>query len=262
MLQLSRVQAYCLHMGESEISATGDQTEPLPAARFERSSADRIREREFPLAVRGYDRHAVDEFLAEIADLVAELEGRQSRESVVQRALDEVGEETAGILQRAHETADEITSRSRAQADARLQRAEREADIARRDADVYAEQVVGDTRLLWDERMRLLEDIRQLADDVLATADEAAERVTLPEALIEPEAEQPGLIDPADSAQDTIESPFVEMPLTDPVEDPEADPEPTNEVELNLLPGGAREPEPQSDPASGPDSGDGPEAGP
>ncbi|MGH2714321.1 MAG: DivIVA domain-containing protein [Thermoleophilaceae bacterium] len=134
----------------------------------------------FPLAVRGYDRRAVDEFLDELRTLVADLEAHQTREGVVQKALDELGEETAGILQRAHETADEIAARSRAQADGRLQRAEREAEIVKRDADEYAEQVVVDTRLLWDERQRLIEDIRQLADEVLGTSDDAIERLKLP----------------------------------------------------------------------------------
>ena len=137
--------------------------------------------------MRGYDRRAVDEFVQEVLELVSELEGRQTRESVVQRALDEVGEETAGILQRAHETADEIAARSRAQAEGRLQRAEREADMLRQQADAYAEQVVVDTRMLWEERQRLIEDIRQLADEVLATAEDAVERVTLPQMLAEPE---------------------------------------------------------------------------
>ena len=133
--------------------------------------------------MRGYDRHAVDEFVAELLGLVQDLESRQTREGVVQKALGELGEETAGILQRAHETADDISARSRAQADARLQRAEREAEILRRDADEYAEQVVVDTRLLWEERQRLIEDIRQLADEVLGTADDAMERLKLPEQL-------------------------------------------------------------------------------
>jgi DivIVA domain-containing protein len=180
----------------------------IPTQRFQRSqsAADRIRETTFPVvAMRGYDRRAVDDFLEWVVNLVTELEGRQSRETVVQRALDEVGEETAGILQRAHETADEIAARSRAQAEGRIQRAEREADIMRRDAEKYAEQVVVDTRLLWEERQRLIEDIRQLADEVLATADDAIERVKMPEPLREPEA--------ADS--------------------------PTAEVELDVLPGGA-----------------------
>jgi DivIVA domain-containing protein len=182
-------------------------------SRFEGSEAERIRETSFPMAVRGYDRNAVDEFVNEMVHLVRDLESRQSRETVVQRALNEVGEETAGILQRAHETADEIAARSRSQADGRIQRAEREAEITRRQADEYSEHVVADTRLLWEERQRLLEDIRQLADEVLATADEAAERVSLPEQLA---------ADPEEPLEDSVE-------------------QPTAEVEFDLLHGGAED---------------------
>jgi DivIVA domain-containing protein len=192
-------------------------TSEFQAARFTRSATDRIANREFPLAVRGYDRHAVDEFVQEVLQLVSELEGRQTRESVVQRALDEIGEETAGILQRPHETADEIAARSRAQAEGRIQRAEREADMLREQADAYSEQVVVDTRILWEERQRLIQDIRQLADDVLATAEDASERVTLPRMLAEDP--EPG----TDPAADTEE----EAPST------------TTEVDLGVLPGGA-----------------------
>jgi DivIVA domain-containing protein len=202
-------------MAESD---TGDvDVQGVPEERFHRNSADRIREHSFPLAVRGYDRQAVDDFVEQVADLVAELEGRQTRETVVQRALDQVGEETAGILQRAHQAADELAARSRSQAEGRIQRADREAELLRSQADAYAEKVVVDTQLLWNERQRLLDDLRQLADDVLATADDAAERVTLPEQLGPPEG-QPAV-------------------LTD---------QPTTEVELDVLPGGAglEDPEP------------------
>jgi DivIVA domain-containing protein len=184
-------------------------TSEFQTTRFNRSAADRIANREFPLAVRGYDRHAVDEFVQEVLQIVSELEGRQTRESVVQRALDEIGEETAGILQRAHETADEIAARSRAQAEGRIQRAEREADMLRQQADAYSEQVVVDTRILWEERQRLIQDIKQLADEVLATAEDASERVTLPEMLVE------------ESEPDTEEEPPT-----------------TSEVDLDLIPGG------------------------
>jgi DivIVA domain-containing protein len=162
-------------------SHTSDST-PQRFRRGARAS-ELLSEASFPLAVRGYDRRAVDEFLDELRTLVADLEAHQTREGVVQKALDELGEETAGILQRAHETADEIAARSRAQADGRLQRADREAEIVKREADEYAEQVVVDTRLLWDERQRLIEDIRHLADVVLGTADDAMERLKLPEPL-------------------------------------------------------------------------------
>ena len=185
-------------------------TSEFQTTRFNRSASDRLANREFPLAVRGYDRHAVDEFVQEVLEIVADLEGRQTRESVVQRALDEIGEETAGILQRAHETADEIAARSRAQAEGRIQRAEREADMLRQQADAYSEQVVVDTRILWEERQRLIQDIRQLADEVLATAEDASERVTLPQMLAE------------ESEPDTEEEPPT-----------------TGEVDLDLIPGGA-----------------------
>jgi DivIVA domain-containing protein len=190
-------------------------TQEYRAARFNRGNAsERIREQSgFPIVMRGYDRAAVDAFVQEVLGLVSELEAKQSEESVVQRKLEEVGEETAGILQRAHETADEIAARSRSQAEGRMQRAEREADLVRQQADAYAEQIVVDTRLLWDERQRLIEDLRQLADDTLATADDAAERVALPEMLAEPEREP-------------------DTESTDP---------PTGEVELDVLPGGASE---------------------
>jgi len=200
--------------------ADSDATE-FQTSRFNRSASDMIAHREFPLAVRGYDRHAVDEFMQEVLELVSELEGRQTRESVVQRALDEIGEETAGILQRAHETADEIAARSRAQAEGRIQRAEREADMVRLQADAYSEEVVVDTRNLWEERQRLIQDIRQVADDVLATAEDAAERVTLPAMLAD---EQEPDTDPDADAEETG------------YEDTT-----TSEVELDVIRGGAED---------------------
>jgi DivIVA domain-containing protein len=155
--------------------------------RFQRSvtadDAARIRDVDFPIVMRGYDRATVDRYVDHASRLVAELETTQLRENVVQRALDEVGEQTASILQRAHETAEEITAQSRAKAEGRLQRAEREADLLRREADEYAERIVADTRHLWDERQRLIEDMRQLADEVLATADDALDRLPEPEML-------------------------------------------------------------------------------
>jgi len=158
-----------------------DQPPPKPLS--PRDPAELVRDANFPLAVRGYDRRAVDEYVERITELVDDLETRQLRENVVQRALDQVGEETAGILRRAHETADELAARSRAQAEGRIQRAEREAEIIRGEADKYAQQIVVDTRRLWEERQRLIEDVRRLADEVLATADDAMERVQMPAPL-------------------------------------------------------------------------------
>jgi cell division initiation protein len=211
-----------------------DTTE-FRATRFNRSRTDQIADRSFPIVMRGYDRAAVDAFVREVADIVTELEGRQSQESVVQRAIEEVGEETASILQRAHETADEIAARSRAQAEGRIQRAEREAELLRQQADSYSEQIVVDTRLLWEERQRLIEDIRQLADDVLNTAEDAFERVSMPQMLSEEDA--------TDESITGEEGPPTEEHLPPTDEDPPPPAAqggaPNGEVELDVLPGGA-----------------------
>lgn len=209
--------------------ANSHTSDPSPQ-RFRRGTpaSELLRDVSFPLAVRGYDRRAVDEFVEELRTFVADLEAHQTREGVVQKALDELGEETAGILQRAHETADEIAARSRAQADGRLQRAEREAEIVKRDADEYAEQVVVDTRLLWDERQRLIEDIRHLADVVLGTADDAMERLKLPTQLAEAEQAE-------EQAGDRANVTPIPHPLSiarDPEPDPQSDPSIPYDLEL------------------------------
>jgi len=232
------------------MSADPYTDETSATQRFSRSASasERLREADFPIVVRGYHRQTVDLFIAELLELVEALEANQTREGVVQKALGELGEETAGILQRAHETADDITARSRAQADARLQRAEREAEILRRDADEYADQVVVDTRALWEDRQRLIEDIRQLADDVLGTADDAIERLTLPEqissseppedtetAALPPEAEIPGEPEPTEPFR--LGAVAEEPQELDPPQE-----EHGHTVELEALPGGSEDP--------------------
>jgi cell division initiation protein len=173
-----------------------------------RSAVERVSAAKFPVVMRGYDRQAVDRYVADVAQIVAELEATQTREAVVQRALDEIGEQTSGILQRAHETAEEIAARSRSQAEGRIQRAEREAEAMRREVDAYSQQVVTETRRLWEDRKRLIEEMRQLADEVLAVADDALERVQEPstEYAEDTTAEGP----PSEEIPDTLEGPPAE----------------------------------------------------
>jgi cell division septum initiation protein DivIVA len=110
-------------------------TQRFPSSRVSASERDRMlknaRDVEFPIALRGYERVAVDRYVQQINRLIAELEISSSPESAVRHALDEVSEETRDLLQRAHHTADEITARSRAKADDRLQQAETEAQEIR-----------------------------------------------------------------------------------------------------------------------------------
>ena len=152
---------------------------------IERVSADRpdqdqliaqVRDAVFPLALRGYDREAVDAYVKRVNRLVTDLEASRSPEAAIRRALDQVGEETSGILQRAQQTANEITERSRGSADDRIREAEREARAMTEDAEDRVRELEADYGAIWARRDRLLDEVRDLAERLLATADDAADR--------------------------------------------------------------------------------------
>ncbi|HEY7630598.1 MAG TPA: DivIVA domain-containing protein [Thermoleophilaceae bacterium] len=137
---------------------------------------EEIRSISFPMALRGYDRDAVDAYVEQVNRLIAELEISRSPESAVKHAVAQVSEETRGILERAHETAEEIATRSRAQADDRVQQAEREAAEVVSGAEQRVRDLDNDAEAIWAERLRLIGDVRDVADRLLAVADEAAAR--------------------------------------------------------------------------------------
>jgi DivIVA domain-containing protein len=142
----------------------------------------RISDPSFHASMRGYDRAGVDAYVEEVTRIVAELEARQSSEAVIKRALEDVGEQTSAILQKAHESAEEIARRSRAEADDWVQEAEREAERLRRETDEWLRNVEAKADALLAERRRLIEDMRSLAEEVLRVADDAIERLETEEA--------------------------------------------------------------------------------
>lgn len=151
--------------------------EPATSPRRPRQEElEQVRDISFPPALRGYDRDAVDAYVVRVNRLLAELETTRSPEAAIERALDQVGEETSGILQRARETSEDITARSRAQADDRVQLAEREAQAVREEAEARVRLLNEDAEAVWQERQRLIGDVRGLAEQLLAVADAAAER--------------------------------------------------------------------------------------
>jgi cell division septum initiation protein DivIVA len=94
--------------------------------------------------MRGYDRGAVDEYVSRVNRVLAELQITAAPESAIRHALAEVTDETKGILERAHETADEITRRSRSQADDRVQGATQEAEQLRETSEQEARELRDD----------------------------------------------------------------------------------------------------------------------
>jgi cell division initiation protein len=131
---------------------------------------------DFPVAMRGYDRLAVDAYVKRTTQLVAELQSTRSPEAAVRRGLERVGEEVAGILQRAHEAASQITAQSRSDAEDRLERARQEATQITADAERRLRDLDAETDRIWAERQRIVDDAQQLAQQLLALASSAAER--------------------------------------------------------------------------------------
>jgi V/A-type H+-transporting ATPase subunit G/H len=170
-----------------------------------------IRDISFPVAMRGYEREAVDSYVSRVNRLLAELQITAAPESAIRNALDEVADETRGILERAHEAAEGITRRSRSQADDRLQRAEEEAEEVRTSADTYARETreAAEERLrtldtdsdrIWKEREALIADLRERAHQLEQAAAAAEERYP----------ERPNLRAPK---SDVPAKPLVEDPL-------------------------------------------------
>jgi hypothetical protein len=131
---------------------------------------------DFPIVLRGYDRIAVDAYVKKTSQLVAELQATRSPEAAVRRALERVGEEVSGILQRAHDTASQITTQSRSEAEDRLEAARREAADLTTEAADRVKELDLETDRIWEERLRIVEDARDLARQLLSLADSAVQR--------------------------------------------------------------------------------------
>jgi ElaB/YqjD/DUF883 family membrane-anchored ribosome-binding protein len=131
---------------------------------------------DFPVVFRGYDREVVDAHLAAIEEDIAELYANRTPQSAVRRELERVGHETAAILQRAHEAADEVARRARTKADARIEEADRQAEEMRREAEARLRRIDKDTDDVWADRRKLLEDARAMGEALIRLADEALAR--------------------------------------------------------------------------------------
>jgi cell division septum initiation protein DivIVA len=130
---------------------------------------------DFPAALRGYERLAVDAYVQRTSQLVAELQATRSPDAAVRKALERVGEQISGILQRAHETAEQITAQSRREAEDRLEQARAEAAEIANLAQQRVKDLDADTDRIWIERHRIVDDARDLAGQLLALAQTAAD---------------------------------------------------------------------------------------
>jgi DivIVA domain-containing protein len=135
-----------------------------------------VRDVSFPIVMRGYERAAVDAYVTRVNRIIAELQVSRSPQSAIRHALDQVGEETRGILERAHDTAEDITARSRSQAADRVDSAEREARALVAEAEARVRELERDAEVVDRERARLIEDVRLVAEELNRVAADAALR--------------------------------------------------------------------------------------
>jgi DivIVA domain-containing protein len=141
-----------------------EATQALPFGALLSQVPGDIRDISFATAVRGYDRREVDAYVERVNRVIAELEVSRSPQSAVKHALDRVGEQTSGVLQRAREVAQELTATALAEADHATRRAKVEAEEAVESAQMQAHQLRGQSK--------------EEADEIIARASaQAAERV-------------------------------------------------------------------------------------
>ena len=175
----SRALGYGQCMPDQSSAATEHALLQEITAPLETLPADPVSEAadvHFPVALRGYDRIAVDAYVRQTSQLVAELQATRSPEAAVRRALARVGEQISGILQRAHDTAEQITAQSRSEAEDRLEEARGEAARITASAEQRLKDLDAETDRIWAERQQIVEDTRELARQLTGLTDSAADR--------------------------------------------------------------------------------------
>jgi DivIVA domain-containing protein len=141
-----------------------------------------IRDVSFPAAVRGYERRAVDAYVESVNRVIAELEVGSSPQAAVRRALDRVGEQTSGVLQRAREVAEEITSTALAEAEEITSRAKAEAEQSLEEVKLQSHQLRGRSKeeadqILAKAQAAAAEQLRQAEEQTRSVREEAEERL-------------------------------------------------------------------------------------
>ncbi|HET9104554.1 MAG TPA: DivIVA domain-containing protein [Solirubrobacteraceae bacterium] len=133
----------------------------------------------FAVAPLGYNRTAVDEHVAALERELAELrETREPQEPAISitEEIERIGEQTASILVVAHDKAHETTRLAQEQAQRRVADARADAEAITAAAQARLEALDAETDSVWQERARLLDDARAVADEMIALIERARER--------------------------------------------------------------------------------------
>jgi len=137
-----------------------------------------IRDVSFSVSMRGYERAAVDAYVTRVQRLIAELEVTRSPEAAVRHALEQVGEQTRGILKHAGDTVQEITVAARQEAEERTAHAKGEAEDIVAKAKKEAEQILSRSKAdaeatIGQSRKEAAEHLQRAEEEVKALQAEA-----------------------------------------------------------------------------------------
>jgi DivIVA domain-containing protein len=145
-----------------------------------------IRNVQFPVSVRGYDRDAVEAYVKRVNHVIAELEISRSPRAAVRHALDRVGKQTVAVLQEARDSADKLLEAARDEADAEKERAKAEAaklvvnasdeaDRTKAEADQVMAEAKAQASEIVAEAQADAEKRKQQADAEIAAAKDKAD---------------------------------------------------------------------------------------
>lgn len=131
----------------------------------------------FPVGPFGYSRAAVDQYVGELERELEDLRRAQPEPPVsINEEIERLGEQTASILVVAHDQANETTRRAQEQADRCIADAAANAVAITAKAKQQLRELDSETDVVWQERQRLIEDVRGTAAALVALAQEATER--------------------------------------------------------------------------------------
>jgi DivIVA domain-containing protein len=174
--------------------AASEPTEPTAFGSLLSDVPADIRDISFATVVRGYDRREVDAYVERVNRVIAELEISRSPQAAVKHALDRVGEQTSGVLQRAREVAEQLTATALAEADHATRRAKVEAEEMIEKAQMQAHQLRGQSKEEADEiiaraRTEAAENVKRAEEQVRTLQDGAEGRLRALQADIQASAD-------------------------------------------------------------------------
>jgi len=130
----------------------------------------------FPTVRHGYDRVAVDEYVTELETELAALRAHKPTKNAVAAEIEAIGEQAAAILRVAHEQAHATTRRAQAEADKCMSDAAANALAMSDEARLKVRDLDREADMIWRERTRLIEDVRNVATSLFSVAEQAADR--------------------------------------------------------------------------------------